>query len=314
MNDHLALLQQARTGWLYPIYVPSYDRAGVAPLLTILSKADQRVKSRVTIVTRASQVRTYERAYPWARVVAQVRQRGIGPARMSCLLDADERGFKRIVVLDDDIRNLTLLNKLETKPDGTPRTQRYSHTFNGFDKTESNVMTLAAMCRMADAVFAARTDVSYGAPRNGLFSNTEDPELGVSINSRGFPACVMFIDVSRFTMREIPKPFQYHGEDLAMFLHNLEQGKQSFMLRCASYDQHETIETTIPLDPQDEVGRPHLQSTEEYYPSVHPYLRVTMKNRLGGTMRIGINWPRWYKATGTKATSINLYKLIKEII
>lgn len=312
--DHLDLLEQViPTGALYPIYVPSYDRAGKAPLLTILSGADRLVQRAVTIVTRASQVTRYERAYPWARVIAQVRQRGIGPARMSCLLDADQRKLKRIVVLDDDIRNLTLLRKLSTKPDGTPVTQRYSHTFNGFSKVDSNVRTLAVMCQMADAVFDDQPQVSYGAPRNGLFSNTEDPDLGVSVNSRGFPACVMLIDVQRFTMREMPQPFRMHGEDLAMFLHNLTEGKQSFVLRCASYDQHETIETTIPLDPQDEVGRPHLQYTEQYYPTVHPHLRPTMKNALGGVMRIGINWHRWYKASHTEAVGIPLSRL-KEIM
>lgn len=310
-NAHLPLLKQARTGWVYPIYVPSAYRAGEAPLLTILSGADRRIQARVTIVTLASQVTKYKRAYPWARVITQMRQPGIGPARMSALRDADERGFKRIALLDDDIRNLTLLNKLQDDP---IKTQRYSHTFNGYSKPSSNVRGLAVMCRMADAVFAEWPSVSYGAPRNGLFSNTEDPELGVTINNRGFPACVMFIDLERFTMRTMPSPFQYHGEDLAMFLHNMTEGKHTFMLRCASYDQHETIETTIPLDPQDEVGRPHLDYTEKYYPKIHPFLRATMKNRLGGVMRIGVNWNRWYKATGTTAVEIPLPELVKEII
>lgn len=312
LNDHLELLGKARTRWLYPIYVPSAYRAGSAPLLDILAGANSRVQDLVTIVTLPDQLADYAHHYPWARVITE-RKPGIGPARMRCLVDADVLGHDRIAVLDDDIRNLTLLNKLETKPNGEPRTQRYSHTFNGYSKSSSNVRGLAVMCRMADAVFKARSDVAYGAPRNGLFSNTEDPEIGVSINSRGFPACVMLIDVHRFTMRKMPNPFQHHGEDLAMFLDTLENGQTSFMLRCASYDQHETIETTIPLDPLDEVGRPHLQYTGKYYPNVHPFLRVSMKNKLGGVMRIGMNWNRWYKATGTTADTISLPELIKEI-
>ncbi|QZD98635.1 glycosyltransferase [Microbacterium phage Juicer] len=312
MNEHLELLGKARSSWLYPIYVPSAYRAGSAPLLDILAGAPRRVQELVTIVTLPKQVVGYSLHYPWARVITESKP-GIGPARMRCLLDADEQMHDRIVVLDDDIRNLTLLNLLEYKPNGEPRTQRYSHTFNGYSKPSSNVRGLAVMCRMADEVFKARPDVAYGAPRNGLFSNTEDPQLGVSINSRGFPACVMFIDVERFGMREMPTPFQHHGEDLAMFLDVLENGQTSFMLRCASYDQHETIETTIPLDPLDEVGRPHLQYTSKYYPDVHPFLRVSMKNKLGGVMRIGMNWKRWYKATGTTADSISLPELIKEI-
>lgn len=314
MNDHLQLLDKVPdlSAALYPIYVPTHNRVGVAPFLALLDASPVSVQKLATLVTRPSEVMTYKRRYPWARVIG-AKPTGIGPARMACLRDADARGLRRIVVLDDDIRNLTLLHKLETKPDGTPRTQRYSHTFNGLSKPLSNMTTLAVMCQMADVVFKARPDVSYGAPRNGLFSNTEDPEIGVSINSRGFPACVMLIDVKRFTMRRMPEPFQHHGEDLAMFLHNLTEGKQSFTLRCASYDQHETIATTIPLDPQSEVGRPHLNSTGELYPDVHPYLRPTMKNRLGGVMRIGLNWNRWYKATGTRATEINLKKLVKEI-
>jgi hypothetical protein len=79
-----------------------------------------------------------------------------------------------------------------------------------------------------------------------------------------------------------------------------------------AYDQHGSIKTTIPLDPQDEVGRPHLETTEKFYPLIHPYLRVSMKNKLGGVMRIGVNWSQWYKATDTEPVEIPLADIIKE--
>lgn len=311
-ESHLELLRRAKSSWIYPIYVPSYSRAGKAPFLTLAAGMPEAVQRKVHIIVRPEERVKYETAYPWATIVIE-REHGIGPARMRALLDADERGYERIAVLDDDIRNLTLLNRIGTKPDGTPQTQRHSHTFNGYPKPMSNARGLAAMCRLADIVFNRYPDVAYGAPRNGLFSNIEPLDVAISINNRGFPACVMLIDVARFQMRTMPKPFHFHGEDLAMFCDTLERGQQAFTIRCAAYDQHETIDTTIPLDPLDAVGRPHLQDTPKYYPKVHPYLRVSMKNKLGGVMRIGMLWDRWYKATGTRPTELTMAELLRII-
>lgn len=308
MNEHLALLRKSKTSWVYPIYVPSYNRAGSAPLLEMLRKAPGRIQDRVYIVVRPAQIRKYQRAYPWATIVPEATP-GIGPARMRCLIDADERGFQNIVVLDDDIIHVSLLERQEEKQ----HTRRYSSKVSGIAEPLLLLRSLAVGCKLAGVLFEHVPGLAYGAARNALFSGDVDPSVAATINKGSFPACVMFFDVDRFTMRKMPKPFQYHGEDLAMFLDTFEKGQRSFTLPGVAYDQHGAIETTIPLDPQDEVGRPHLNDTEKYYPTMHPFLRVSMKNKLGGVMRIGVNWSRWYKATETAPTDVPLALIMEEI-
>jgi hypothetical protein len=311
MNEHIGLLRKSKTSWLYPIYVPSYNRAGSAPLLEMLRKAPGTVQDRVYIVVRPQQRLTYQRAYPWATVVPEPTP-GIGPARMRALIDADERGFQNIVVLDDDIIHVSLLEQT-TRPDGKKHTRRYSAKVAGIAEPTLLLRSLAVGCKLATGVFRADSDVAYGAARNALFSGDVDPAVGATLNKGSFPACVMFFDVDRFTMRVMPKPYHFHGEDLAMFLHTLTHDQLAFTLPGVAYDQHGSIETTIPLDPLSEEGRPHLKTTGKYYPDIHPFLRVSMKNKLGGVMRIGVNWSRWYKSTGTQPIEVPLTTIIKEI-
>lgn len=311
MNEHIALLRRSKTSWLYPIYVPSYNRAGSAPLLEMLRKAPGRVQDRVYIVVRPSQIRKYQRAYPWAAIVPETTP-GIGPARMRALIDADERGFQNIVVLDDDIIHVSLLEQT-TRPDGKKHTRRYSAKVADIAEPTLLLRSLAVGCKLATGLFRYHTEAAYGAARNALFSGDVDPAVGATLNKGSFPACVMFFDVDRFTMRQMPKPYHFHGEDLAMFLDTMTAGQDSFTLPGVAYDQHGSIATTIPLDPQGEVGRPHLETTGRFYPQIHPFLRVSMKNKLGGVMRIGVNWSQWYKSTGTQPIEIPLTTIIKEI-
>jgi hypothetical protein len=251
----------------------------------------------------------YQQAYPWADVLDEP-QPGIGPARMAALKDAEYQEYDRIAMLDDDIIHVSLLEETY-KGNGNRYARRYSAKLSGIPEPLILIRSLAVACQLAEAVFAARPDASYGAARNALFAGpVADPSIGAMLNKQSFPACVMLLDVARYTMRDMPEPFQYHGEDLAMFLHNMEEGKRAFQLPAVAYDQHGTIETTIPLDPLSEVGRPHLQYTGQYYPTIHPYLRASVKNKLGGTMRVGVNWNRWYKDTNTGPDIIPMTDLV----
>lgn len=311
-NSHINLLRWARPSWMYPIYVPSYSRAGSAPLLEMLAGAKPVIQRKVHIVVRPGERRAYQKAYPWAKIVPE-NIKGIGPARMRCLIDADERGYDNIVVLDDDIIHVSLLEQTE-REDGKQHTRRYSAKVSGIKEPDLLVLSLAVGCRLASGVFSMRPAASYGAARNALFSGDVDTSVGATLNKGSFPACVMFFNTERFVMRHMPKPYQYHGEDLAMFLDALSRTKtqEVFTLPGVAYDQHGSIGTTIPLDPLSEVGRPHLETTGEHYPHVHPHLRVSMKNKLGGVMRIGMNWIRWYKATNSSPVEIPLVDIIKE--
>lgn len=312
-NEHLTLLKRSKTSWLYPIYVPSAFRAGTAPLLEMLHEAPASVQKRVHIVVLPFEARQYQHAYPWATIVSEP-MKGIGPARMRALIDADKRGYEHIVVLDDDLIHISLLEETYPEPKQERYARRYSAKLTGIPEPLLLVRSLAVSCQMAQAVFDLREDASYGAARNALFAGpVADPSIGAMLNKQSFPACVMFFSVARFKMREMPKPFHFHGEDLAMFLDNLYERCRAFQLPAVAYDQNGNIETTIPLDPEDEVGRPHLQDTAVIYPDLHPYLRVSVKNKLGGTKRIGVNWNRYYKDTGTGPDIISMPELINQV-
>lgn len=312
-NEHLPLLRKSKTSWLYPIYVPSAFRAGTAPLLEMLHEAPESVQRRVHIIVLPMEKRVYQHAYPWATVVSEP-MRGIGPARMRALIDAEHRGYEYITVLDDDIIHLSLLEETYPPHTGTRYARRVSAKLSGIPEPLLLVRSLAVACQMAQAVFDMREDASYGAARNALFAGpVADPSIGAMLNKQSFPACVMFFSVARFKMREMPEPFHFHGEDLAMFLDNLYERCRAFQLPAVAYDQHGSIDTTIPLDPEDEVGRPHLQDTAVIYPDLHPYLRVSVKNRLGGVKRIGVNWSKYYKETGTGPDIIGMPDLINHI-
>lgn len=311
MNEHIGLLRKSKSSWLYPIYVPSAHRAGEAPLLEMLHKSPEAVQRKVHIVVLPSERKQYQHAYPWAKIVVE-RTKGIGPARMRALLDADERGYRYITVLDDDIIHVSLLER-HRQDSGKWHTRRFSQKVSGIPEPLLLVRSLAVACKLAGVLFEKLPAISYGAARNALFSGDVETSVGAVINKGSFPACVMFFDTKRFQMREMPKAYQYHGEDLAMFLDALTNDQYPFTLPGVAYDQHGGIQTTIPLDPLDKVGRPHLQTTPEDYPKIHPYLRVSMKNKLGGTMRIGMNWKAWYRDTYTEPVDIPLADILEEI-
>lgn len=293
--------------WMYPIYVPSYNRAGTAPILNLLAQAPEDIQEKVYIVTRRSQVREYERVYPWATVVRQQAVAGIGPARMDCVGHADEMGFDRIVMLDDDITRVGFLEDRGTDPDtGRPKSGRYSHKNTPWEAWEFTLHCLAFGCKMADAVFELASDVAYGSTRSAFMSSDVDVSQTATIDARGFPLCVLFIDVHRFTMRDMPKPFQWEGEDLAMFCDTYEQGWSTFLFNTLIFDDDRGLTTTIPFSGDGEVDRTgNLLDAQARYSVLGPYLKVTNINKATGAIkRIGVDWRRWHKDRGTAATHV----------
>lgn len=230
------LMQADPEEWMYPIYVPSYKRAGKAPILNLLAKAPEYIQEKVYIVARASESKLYRQAYPWATIVEQRVPWGIGPARMVCVGDADERGFDRIVMLDDDITRVGFLEDRGDGPTGRPKSGRYSHKNTPWEAWEFTLHCLAFGCKMADAVFYHAEDAAYGSARSAFMSSDVDVSQTATIEARGFPLCVLFIDVHRFTMRHMPRPFQYEGEDLAMFCDAFENGYTTFLFNTLVFD------------------------------------------------------------------------------
>lgn len=297
MNDHLKLLKRCKVSWIYPIYVPSYNRAGSAPLLAILAKAAPSVRKRVHIMVRRTEQKAYLKAYPWAKVLTHAGPYGVGPARAAILRHASMVGFKRIMMLDDDVVHVSLMEKT-IREDGSSHTRRWSEKLAGQPSEVHMPRALAVACYLADQVFALAPAAAYGSGRQGLFSGDVDTDIGAFADKGGFPACLLFFDLDRFTWRDCPEPYRLHGEDLSMFLHTLSEGSQGFVIPGVAYDTKNGIESTIPLDPLDERGREDdLEAAFDIYPKVAQYLRPTMRNKNGGIMKIGVHWPQWYKDT-----------------
>jgi len=304
-NLHIEMLTAAKSSWLYPIYIPSYGRAGTAPFLEMLNRAYSSVQRKVHIVVRTSEVKEYRKAYPWAHIVRESLH-GIGPARARCLIDADRRGYERIVMLDDDIHHVSLLERI-AREGKTDHSRRFSSRVSGIPEPHLLVRSLAVSCALSELVFGERENIAYGAARNALFSGDADTSIAATLNKGSFPACVMFFHLERFQWRECHPDYYNHGEDLSMCLDTLQRGQHFFTLPSVAYDQNANVVTTIPLDPQDAVARtPDLHNAEHAYPDMYPYLRASVKNKLGGITRIGVNWPMWYRDTGTEPVEIPL--------
>lgn len=307
-NEHIGLLREARPAWLYPIYVPSYTRAGKAPLLELLARAQRVVQLKVHIVVRSEELAEYRQAYPWAAFTV-VRRVGLGPARTQALKNARRLGYERIVMMDDDIKHVSLLER----PEGSTHTRRYSSKVAGIPEPGLLVRSLAVACKLADGVFATRPDAVYGACRNALFSGDVRTDIGATLNRGTFPASVMFYDLERMENYELPPRFHLHGEDVAFAMDVMTRGQEWFTIPVAAFDQDGNIETTIPLDPHDSVARRvDIENAALDYPDIHPFLRESVRNKAGGVMRVGVNWNRWYKATGSGPVDLPLTDIIKE--
>jgi len=310
-NEHIDLLRQAKSSWLYPIYVPTYTRAGTAPLLNLLRRAPSSVKRLVHLVVRQEERAAYAHEYPWADQVI-VGKPGLGPARTRALQDAKARGYQRIIQMDDDIKHVSLLERI-ARPNKTDHTRRYSSGVSGVDEPMLMIRSLAVTCRLANGLFNVWPNAVYGASRNALFSGDVDTSVGATLNKGTFPASVMYYDLDRMENFVLPKRFHMHGEDIAFAMDVMTRGQEWFTIPVSAFDQDGNIETTIPLDPQDSVARRlDIENAAIDYPDIHPYLRESVRNKAGGVMRVGVNWKQWYKATGSSPIDIPLTTIIKE--
>lgn len=301
-NLHIQQLPKARSSWMYPIYIPSWNRAGTAPLLNMLSDAPAVVQRKVHIIVRPDQHADYVAAYPWAKII-HVHKPGLGPARTQGWLHARYVGHKRIVMMDDDIKHLSLLERIPR--DGRPHSRRYSSRVSGVAEPMNTIKALAVACKMADVAFAEVPNASYGAARNALFSGDVQTKVGAEYYKGSFPSCVFFFDVERYTAKKLPPEYHFHGEDLAICLTALKRGQIWFTLPAVAYDQDGNIESMIPLDPLTEQGRQaDIDNALIRYPDQHPYLRSSYKNKLGGVMRIGIKWAQFHKDNNTTAITV----------
>src|SRR5690625_2423482 len=143
-NPHVKLLRKSKTSWLHTIYVPSWNRAGVAPLLNMLRTAPRGVQRKVHIIVRPDQIADYQAHYPWAKLV-KVTKPGLDEARMAGIRHAARAGNKRIVMLDDDIKHISLLERIEREAK-SPHTRRFSSRVSGIPEPMLLLRSLAVAC------------------------------------------------------------------------------------------------------------------------------------------------------------------------
>lgn len=311
-NNHIDdLFPNHKVKWLYPIYVPTYTRAGVAPLLNLLSSAKSSVQSKVVAVVRKEERSAYKTAYPWLKTIL-VKRAGLGPARTRALMHAKKAGHTRIIMMDDDIKHVSLLERISREGKDN-HTRRYSSRVSGIPEPDLMIGSLSVACKLVDSVFSLQPEAVYGAARNALFSGSVDTSVGATLNKGTFPASVMFYDVTRMENFELPKRFHMHGEDVAFAMDVMSREQLWFTLPGVAFDQDGNIKTTIPLDPTDsEARRVDIDNAAIEYPGIHPFLRESVKNKAGGVMRVGMNWRRWYTHTGTSPIEIPIEDLINQ--
>lgn len=312
-------LSRVKASWFYPIYVPSYGRAGHAPLLGVLAGAPQAVRSKVHIVVRRGpQERAYRAAYPWATLVVHSAPYGVGRAREAAWRHARKVGHQRILMIDDDMSKVGLLEPRGHTAAGQPKSGRLSRSSTPWSAGEFTLRTLGLGCRMADVIFEREADVAYGAPREAFMSNGEDLTYAAVIGARKFPCAIFFMDVRRYTMEEIDKRFRIDGEDLAMQLHALQSGYRTFQMSSMVYESDSGLPSTIPNQLKAEIDRTHIhRHALHVYPDMKPYIKVTKRNPSGSIKGLGIDWRRWHRDAGTEpqlVTTDSIVNTIKETL
>lgn len=309
LEKQIELFHKAKVSWLWHIYIPSYQRAGIAPFINMLYKSPKSVQRRVHLVVRPEELHKYRYAYPESEFsYTIVRKPGVAAARSVCMRDAESKGISKIIMSDDDMQHIHPLRTV-TLPSGKIHAQRYSHRYSGVAEPIQSCKALALASRFAELILEDG-DISYGALRNDLFSGSVDTSTVAFVNRGAFPSCLFLIDLARFSLREYPEEYAYHGEDLAMFLHNQEEDKKAFVIQNIAYDQSYTIESTIDLDPESGDGRQaDIDAARIHYPKMYPYLRNAMKNKDGGVKRVGFYWKQLYKNTGISPEEIKISDL-----
>ena len=293
---HVNAMITAKLSSLWPIYIPSYNRASKAPLLNSLSKAGSNTQSKVTVVIRRSQLKEYQEAYALTKFrYAFVDDPGVGPARIACLEHARKHNRHRILMLDDDMLSFHPLYKAKTKAGNPVIRSVTAKSLKWPDKVHVSIRSLSAACMYADRLLDRHLDLSYGALRNKLFSIGLDTDVYCDINKGSFPSCAFLIDVDRFSLTEFPcDPFNFHGEDLYMYVFNLKQGYNSFRVNNFCYCQDYDIDSNIPLN--DNIGRGiHIKHILKIWPDMEPYIIPVSKHSTGSIKRVGFNWRRLVK-------------------
>lgn len=299
-----AALDRTRFTDLYPVYVPSYNRAGKSPLLNMLHGWHPAMDKSVHVIVRPGQVDDYRSAYPNFKFeVLPETAIGLGPAREWCFYSAAVNGHRRAVQVDDDLRKISCL--YQKREDYMSRA---SDRVLGLSKPEVWVRSLAVACRIADHAFDNHPETVYGSVRNALFSGGEKPGVMYSVMKGSFPSNVLFWDTERFYAKDhyLFPEFYLHGEDIGLFYRVLYNGGKTFFIRHVAYDQDGHIASEIPLDPKTERGRQDdWDNLVKHYPDIEKYIRVGARNKLGGPIRFGIKWNEWNKDHGVMSVDVS---------
>ena len=296
---------------LMNIFVPSYNRSGIAPLLNMMTDAHPRIQQKIHVIVREDQLQDYRDTYPHMKILTVIDgEAGVGPAKMSCLTRADELGYDRIIMMDDDITHVSVLQSI-INSSGNRHSQRYSPRKSGIPEPMTTIRALTVTSIIADRVMDSDDRIAYGGIRNALFSGGVDTSESVLINQSSFPSCVMIFDLGRFKTRQLPSEYQFYGEDIAMWMENYSHDHDQFIIQTVAYDQSSNLETTVPLDPEDEEGRRiDMDNARVVYPDLYPFLRESYLNSNGGVKRIGIRWDRLNKETGREKRKIRTEDLL----
>lgn len=293
-NKHLRLLDEAKPSWLYPTYIPSTERAGRSTILDLVNKSPAAIRRKVTAVVSVDEKDEYLRHYPKVSFHFHDRGKGIGLIR-SLIFQLADGIHDRIMMIDDDIYKVSMLQRIERegKPD---HSRRFNYEMSGYSEPQFTVRSLAASCRIADAIFEEDEYMSYGGVRNALFSGSVDTDFIAHAYKGSFPAQVMLFDMNRiqggFPYHE---EFRYHGEDLLYGVLSILKGSGFFTIQGIAFDEKD-LDSTVPLNTKDSVARRiDIQNIIKLYPDAEPYLREAYRNKQGGVLRVGFRWRNIYE-------------------
>lgn len=211
----LALELSKRLDLLPPIYIISHRRARRLRTLQTLPALTERAR----LVVAAEEAEEYRRAHPRARVLTIPKgyrglEIGVGRAKQFVFDTADLLGQDHILIIDDDLKNLSVLYAIGAG--------KVSHAFlqaigNRQEELQLGLLVLMALC--AGEAYAAHDNAVTASPQgNNSNRTTGSSEVRWELNRGGVPSQLQSWRVDRFRdrCRELDLlNFNRHGDDIA---------------------------------------------------------------------------------------------------
>ena len=277
---------------LPPVYIISYHRSDNAPTLRMFPTS---ITQRFTVVVHEEEKALYQAALPDAKILTIPRmwrgyELGAGRARQFVLETAELLGQDRILLLDDDMVNLTTLyaipggkvsRAIRSRYDGDPAVFRLGVLGLFAVLSEDAAQHDSTLCLTACQYNNAQRNTWSAATRWRTNHGKPPGQVEYWAMDRWLKYCPEGIDLEHFAR---------HGEDIAVNLQLAYAGASVGNIPCVIGDFWDYETRSVLRNPQN---APALRQVEHDNLMLHPLAPYisTRLDMVGRPQWNTVNWP-----------------------